>query len=101
MLSTRPMRRLAFLLSFVTFAGCAQEVGEFCQTETDCEDGLFCTQNKCSRAPGGFDGSIQPDAPLDAGEPDAATLDALPLDAATLDAAIDALDIDAAAPGFR
>ena len=93
-LFTRSMRRLfAFALSVGLaaggLAGCHQGVGERCQTNADCDDGLICNSatSTClaTSTGGGIDGGV--DAPLDAGID--ADVDALAIDA-PLDAAIDA-----------
>ena len=76
-------RRLVIVIAFfallaVGFAACKQEVGERCQIDTDCEDGLICNQatalcassNSSSAidatTPDFLDAELDPDAPPDA-----------------------------------
>jgi hypothetical protein len=84
---------LASLLLALVAGGtaCKSGVGERCQVNADCEDGLVCVKNTdtCAESIGGdVDGGI--DAPLDASEADATDPDASPIDATELDAAVDA-----------
>ena len=68
----RSLRRLliAFaLVSPLALAGCKQGVGDRCQVQTDCDDGLLCilaaggtpqTGGTC-QPPGGLDGAVTVD----------------------------------------
>lgn len=96
MLSTRPMRRFAFVLTgfgmvaLLSLAGCGQGVGERCQVNSDCADGLVCAAatKSCLTSNPPLDGGGGADGPLDAaidGAPDAA-----PDAAVALDASVDA-----------
>jgi hypothetical protein len=69
--------------------GCKAGLGDRCQVEADCQDGLLCNlaTNSCQKNGGGQLDATVPDAP--AGSGDAA------VDAA-VDAAIDAPAVDAA-----
>lgn len=87
----------AAVLCFVTVAGCEQDAGQRCQVDEDCSSGLVCPPStfQCQPANTASDGSITPDATIDAGEglPVDAAVDAAPDDApvdALVDAAVDA-----------
>jgi hypothetical protein len=85
-------RGLVATLCLVAFGGCKQGLGERCEINSDCEDGLVCSQSKkeCtstgSAADAGFVDAFFADArPADAnvptpdappGSPDADTTDA-------------------------
>jgi hypothetical protein len=80
---------LALVLGFFALTACKSGLGEHCQVDVDCEDGLVCgsQSSTCQEdVESTNDGGI--DAAVDASETDA------PTDAAT-DAAVDAA-IDAA-----
>lgn len=91
MLSNTPMRRLSIIvlgLSFVSLTACKSGLGERCQVNADCGDGLVCapsTDTCAESAENGMDAGI--DAPQDGPDGDA------PADAAP-DAPTDA-DTDA------
>jgi hypothetical protein len=86
------MRRLSIIvlgLSFVSLTACKSGLGERCQVNADCEDGLVCaasTDTCAETVEGDVDAAI--DAPQDGPDVDATSVDAA-TDAAT-DAAPDA-----------
>jgi hypothetical protein len=74
MRSLRPFAAALVLSIPFAFAGCKQGVGDRCQTDSDCDDGLVCvlpsggtpqTGGTC-QMPGNVDGSVF----LDQGSPD-------------------------------
>ncbi len=96
------MKRLApWLNGFLTalalttllggLSGCKQDVGEVCQINSDCKDGLTCVQSTKLCGPGSDGGAATRDAAPtvdaaptpDGGDVDAAAVDAAP----TIDAA--------------
>jgi hypothetical protein len=92
MVSKTPMRRPSFVfivLSFVSLTACKSGLGERCQVNADCADGLVCaaaTDTCAESAVSENDAGI--DAPQDGPEGDAdedAAVDATPEDAADAD----------------
>jgi len=80
-------------LAVIALPACKQGVGEVCQVDRDCEDGLECNEgtNKCQDPAGDnpdamidYDAAPEPDASVDAGAEDAADeVDAPEADAAS------------------
>ncbi len=92
-------RGLVLTLCLVAFGGCKQGVGERCEIDSDCEDGLTCSESKheCTGSgeatdAGFIDAQFGDARPDDAevidgppGSPDADTTDADTTDVSTID----------------
>lgn len=55
------------ILAFITAAGCSDStpgngVGDPCVTETDCDEGLYCLDGRCTEIPDGGDGDADGDS---------------------------------------
>jgi len=81
--------RVVVLAILVVVSACGQGEGQRCQVEADCSGDLVCNRatGTCQSRTSGIDGSIAPDARVDAGPVDAA-VDASP--DASPDAGVDA-----------
>jgi hypothetical protein len=85
MVSNTPMRRLSLVfiaLSFVSLTACKSGLGERCQVNADCEEGLVCaaaTDTCAESATSDMDGGI--DAPQDGPAADAPPDVDAPIDA--------------------
>jgi len=77
---------ISIALVTASLAGCKQGLGERCQVDSDCSDGLSCSQAAPKTC--GGDNHEQEDAEIPVQNPPDAELDAAP--DATPDAAIDA-----------